>query len=260
MLAQRGSRPDDKSQRSVQLRAPIQAQLKSPTWGNEEDDGPRAHPTRWRRPCKQPRTAAPTALPTAPLDWTTPSCTLPRVPARQGGPTRGGSPLRPRLSPGQRRKHLGSQHNGAHRPPWTRRASRKAAGIPPSAHGSTIRLNNWDLRRCSGLTTKHPRSSVDPRGNPARAPIERGKASAQAIPASACYGVKHNQMGPRPGRKRREQPPRGCWTTESKRAPRRTPPAATRPFRPMVAHQRKAIRQGQPPKSNRHSRKPQPPA
>ncbi|PCH39519.1 hypothetical protein WOLCODRAFT_159112 [Wolfiporia cocos MD-104 SS10] len=69
MLAQRGSRPDDKSQRSVQVRAPIQAQLKSPTWGNEEDDGPMAHPTavsryetrlsltrvgEGRRPCNQP--------------------------------------------------------------------------------------------------------------------------------------------------------------------------------------------------------------
>ncbi|PCH36723.1 hypothetical protein WOLCODRAFT_157427 [Wolfiporia cocos MD-104 SS10] len=53
-------------------------------------------------------------------------------------------------------------------------------GIPPSAHGGTIRLNNWDLRRCSGLTTKHPRSSINPRGNPARAPIERGAASAHS--------------------------------------------------------------------------------
>ncbi|PCH40676.1 hypothetical protein WOLCODRAFT_150705 [Wolfiporia cocos MD-104 SS10] len=73
-----------------------------------------------RRPCKQPRTAAPPALPTAPLDWTTPSCTLPRAPTRKGGPMRGGSPLRSRPSSGQRRKHLGSQHNGAHRPPWTK--------------------------------------------------------------------------------------------------------------------------------------------
>ncbi|PCH39130.1 hypothetical protein WOLCODRAFT_158659 [Wolfiporia cocos MD-104 SS10] len=204
MLAQRGSRPDDKSQRSVQVRAPIQAQLKSPTWGSEEDDGPTAHPTRWsarvsaskqevsqhlpgRRPCNQPRTAAPPALPTAPLDWTTPSCTLPRAPARQGGPTRGGSPLRPRPSSEQRRKHLGSQHNGAHRPPWTRRASRQA-GYLPSAHGGTVRLNNLDLRRCSGLTTKHPRPSIDPRGNPARASIERGAASAQATPAAQALG------------------------------------------------------------------------
>ncbi|PCH35824.1 hypothetical protein WOLCODRAFT_159462 [Wolfiporia cocos MD-104 SS10] len=191
MLAQRGSRPDDKSQRSVQLRAPIQAQLKSPTWGNEEDDGPMAHPpavSRYKtRPSLTRVGEAPPALPTAPLDWTTPSCTLPRAPTRQGGPTRGGSPLRPRLLPGQRRKHLGSQHNGAHRPPWTRRASRQA-GYSPSVHGGTIRLNNWDLRRCPGPTTKHPRSSVDPRGNPARAPIERGAASAQAIPAAQALG------------------------------------------------------------------------
>ncbi|PCH41814.1 hypothetical protein WOLCODRAFT_151861 [Wolfiporia cocos MD-104 SS10] len=70
------------------------------------------------RPARQSRT--PPALPTAPLDWTTPSCTLPRVPTRKGGPTRGGSPLRPRPSSGQRRKHLGSKRNGAHRPPWNK--------------------------------------------------------------------------------------------------------------------------------------------
>ncbi|PCH36531.1 hypothetical protein WOLCODRAFT_159494 [Wolfiporia cocos MD-104 SS10] len=110
------------------------------------------------------------------------------------------------------------------------------------AHGGTIRLNNWDLWRCSGLTTKHPRSSVDPRGNPARAPIERGAAS--AAPDEDEQDAKA---------------PDGHRTPESKRAPRRTTPAATRPFRSMVAHQRKAIRQGQPPESNRHSRKPQPP-
>ncbi|PCH43984.1 hypothetical protein WOLCODRAFT_154037 [Wolfiporia cocos MD-104 SS10] len=179
-----------------------------------------------RRPCKQPRTAAPPALPTAPLDWTTPSCTLPRAPARQGGPTRGGSPLRPRPSSGQRRKHLGSKHNGAHRPPWTTRASRQA-GYSPSAHGGTVRLNNRNLRRCSGQTTKHPRSSVDPRGNPARAAIERGAASAQAIRQRKLWGIGQPQ---------------------STRAPRRTPPATTRP-RSTVAHQRKAIRQGQPPES-----------
>ncbi|PCH42733.1 hypothetical protein WOLCODRAFT_152773 [Wolfiporia cocos MD-104 SS10] len=120
--------------------------------------------------------AAPPALPTAPLDWTTPSCTLLRAPTRKGGPTRGGSPLRSRPSFGQRRKHLGSQHNGAHR-------------YSPSAHGGTIRLNNWDLRRCSGLTTKHLRLSVDPRGNPARAPIERGAASATDKTRAAPQGL-----------------------------------------------------------------------
>ncbi|PCH35825.1 hypothetical protein WOLCODRAFT_159465 [Wolfiporia cocos MD-104 SS10] len=60
----------------------------------------------------------------------------------------------------------------------TAQALGRQAGYSPSAHGGTIRLNNWDLRRCSGLTTKHPRPSIDPRGNPARAPIERGAASA----------------------------------------------------------------------------------
>ncbi|PCH37611.1 hypothetical protein WOLCODRAFT_158329 [Wolfiporia cocos MD-104 SS10] len=74
--------------------------------------------------------------------------------ARHGGPTRGGSPLRPRPSPGQRRKHLGSQRNGAHRPPWTRRASRQAKGIAPSAHGGTVRLNNRDPRHCPASTTR----------------------------------------------------------------------------------------------------------
>ncbi|PCH39579.1 hypothetical protein WOLCODRAFT_159635 [Wolfiporia cocos MD-104 SS10] len=192
MRAQRGSRPDDKSQRSVQVRAPTQAPLKSPTWGNEEDDGPMAHPpavSRYEtRPALTRAGEAPPALPTAPLDWTTPSRTLPRAPARQGGPTRGGSPLRPCPLPGQRRKHLGSKHNGAHRPPWTKTRQLTSTGIPPSAHGGTVRLNNRDLRRCSGPTTKHPRLSVDPRGNPARAPIERGAASAQSHTGSACSG------------------------------------------------------------------------
>ncbi|PCH36527.1 hypothetical protein WOLCODRAFT_159484 [Wolfiporia cocos MD-104 SS10] len=90
-------------------------------------------------------------------------------------------------------------------------------GIPPSAHGGTVRLNNRDLRRCSGLTTKHPRPPVGPRGNPARAIIERGAASAPTL---------------------------GIGQPQSKRAPRRIPPAAT-----TVPHQRKAIRQGQPPES-----------
>ncbi|PCH41951.1 hypothetical protein WOLCODRAFT_151991 [Wolfiporia cocos MD-104 SS10] len=164
-----------------------------------------------RRPCNQPRTAAPPALPTAPLARTTLSCTLPHAPTRKGGPTRGGSPLRPRPSSGQRRKHLGSKQKRPTVRLGTRRASRQA-GYSPSAHGGTVRLNNRDPRRCSGPTTKHPRPLIDPRGNPARAPIERGAASAQAIPGSACSG-----------------PPRGRWTPESKRAPRRTPPAATRP-------------------------------
>ncbi|PCH39315.1 hypothetical protein WOLCODRAFT_158872 [Wolfiporia cocos MD-104 SS10] len=61
-------------------------------------------------------------------------------------------------------------------------------GIHPARNGGTIRLNNWDLRRCSGLTTKHPRPSVNPRGNPARALIERGAASAQDIPSAQALG------------------------------------------------------------------------
>ncbi|PCH39671.1 hypothetical protein WOLCODRAFT_159260 [Wolfiporia cocos MD-104 SS10] len=265
MRAQRGSRPDIKSQRSVQVRAPTQAQLKSPTWGNEEDDGPTAHPPAVSRyetkgaPVKGPQglvhasercpstsqsavpainhaPAAPTALTTAPLDWTTPSCTLPRAPARQGGPTRGGSPLRPRPLPGQRRKHLGSKHNGAHRPPWTKTRQLTSTGIPPSAHGGTVRLNNRDLRRCSGLTTKHPRLSVDqPKGKPClRSYRARGSLCASHI-GSASSGVKHNQKGPRPGRKRRDSPTLGIGQPQSTRAPRRIPPAAT-----TVAHQRKA--------------------
>ncbi|PCH39580.1 hypothetical protein WOLCODRAFT_159637 [Wolfiporia cocos MD-104 SS10] len=227
MLAQRGSRPDDKSQRSVQVRAPIQAQLKSPTWGSEEDDGPTAHPTRrkrevtqhlpGRRPCNQPRTAAPTALPTAPLDWTTPSSTLPRTPTRKGGPTCGGSPLRPRPSSGQRRKHLGSQRNGAHRPPWTRRG-------PPAL----LRTNN-----------QAPPSIIDPSRNPARAIIERGAASARAIAAAHALG---------------REGPKGHGTPESIRAPRRTPPAAT-----TEAHQSgRPYGKGNRPSLYRHSRKPQP--
>ncbi|PCH35437.1 hypothetical protein WOLCODRAFT_156124 [Wolfiporia cocos MD-104 SS10] len=86
-----------------------------------------------RRPCKQPSTAAPPASPTAPLDWTTPSCTLPRTPTRKGGPTCGGSPLRPRPSSGQRRKHLGSKRNGAH--PRTTAPSALTTGTPGAAPG-----------------------------------------------------------------------------------------------------------------------------
>ncbi|PCH34504.1 hypothetical protein WOLCODRAFT_148544 [Wolfiporia cocos MD-104 SS10] len=187
-----------------------------------------------RRPCNQPRTAAPPALPTAPLDWTTPSCTLPRTPTRKGGPTCGGSPLRPRPSSGQRRKHLGSQHNGAHRPPWTRRASRQA-GYSPSAHGGTTRLNNRDLRRCPGPTTKHPRPSIDPRGNPARAFIECGAASAQAISAAQALG----------------------WPQDTRVHTRNPPDTSGSDKRSRTSG--RPIRQGQPPSSIRHSRKPQPP-
>ncbi|PCH34942.1 hypothetical protein WOLCODRAFT_159439 [Wolfiporia cocos MD-104 SS10] len=186
-----------------------------------------------RRPCNQPRTAAPPALPTAPLDWTTPSCTLPRVPARQGGPTRGGSPLRPRPSSGQRRKHLGSKRNGAHRPPWnkTRQLTSRVFTQRARRHHPPQQLGPPALLRANNQA---PPSIIDPRGNPARAIIERGAASAHAIQAAQALGC--------------EQPHQGRWTSESKRAPRRTPPAATRP-RSTVAHQRKAIRQGQPPES-----------
>ncbi|PCH37264.1 hypothetical protein WOLCODRAFT_157969 [Wolfiporia cocos MD-104 SS10] len=134
------------------------------------------------RPCNQPRTAAPPALPTVPLDWTTPSCTLPRAPTRKGGPTCGGSPLRPRPSSGQRSKHLGSKRNGAPRPP--RNKTRQPTG----------RVFTQRARR-------HPPPSIDPSRNPAHAIIERGAASAQAIPAAHALG--------------------GCWTSESKT---RTPP------------------------------------
>ncbi|PCH40613.1 hypothetical protein WOLCODRAFT_159290 [Wolfiporia cocos MD-104 SS10] len=136
-----------------------------------------------RRPCNQPRTAAPPALPTAPLDWTTPSCTLPRAPTRKGGLTCGGSPLRPRPSSGQRRKHLGSKRNGAHRPPWNK--TRQPTG----------RVFIQRARR------HPPPSIIDPSRNPARATIERGAASAQAIAAAHALG--------------------GRWTPESKT---RTPP------------------------------------
>ncbi|PCH37265.1 hypothetical protein WOLCODRAFT_157970 [Wolfiporia cocos MD-104 SS10] len=197
------------------------------------------------RPCNQPRTAAPTALPTAPLDWTTPSCTLPRAPTRKGGPTRGGSPLRLRPSPGQRCKHLGSQHNGAHRPPWTRRASRQATGITPSAHGGTIRLNNWDPRHCSGLTTKHPRLSVDPRGNPARATIERGAASAQATSA-ATEKTRAAPQGPLDNRVQTRTPPEpsGSDKTSPVNATAIDPPAYLTQGR-AKAHSR----QGNPPRT-----------
>ncbi|PCH37370.1 hypothetical protein WOLCODRAFT_159540 [Wolfiporia cocos MD-104 SS10] len=117
-----------------------------------------------------------------------------------------------------------------------------AKGIPPSAHGGTIRLNNWDLRRCSGPTTKHPRLSVDPRGNPARAPIERGAASAapdqDGKDAKAPEATGHPSPYAHPAGLLRQR----------------------QDHRSTVAHQRKAIRQGQQPESNRHSRKPQPPA
>ncbi|PCH33141.1 hypothetical protein WOLCODRAFT_147241 [Wolfiporia cocos MD-104 SS10] len=137
----------------------------------------------------------------------------------------------PQLHPAPRAYPLGrtNARGIASVPAPVTRATARQAGYSPSAHGGTIRLNNWDLRRCSGLTTKHPRLSVDPRGNPARAPIERGAASA------------------------RDSPTLGIGQPQSTRAPRRTTPAAT-----TVSHQRKAIRQGQPPSSIRHSRKPQP--
>ncbi|PCH37306.1 hypothetical protein WOLCODRAFT_158027 [Wolfiporia cocos MD-104 SS10] len=120
---------------------------------------------------------APPALPTAPLDWTTPSCTLPRVPTRKGGPTRGGSPLRPRPSSGQRRKHLGSQHNGAHRPPWnkTRQPTGRVSTQRARRHRPPQQPGPPALPRANNQA---PPSIIDPRGNPARAPIERGAASA----------------------------------------------------------------------------------
>ncbi|PCH39497.1 hypothetical protein WOLCODRAFT_159621 [Wolfiporia cocos MD-104 SS10] len=194
MLAQRGSRPDDKSQRSVQLRAPTQAQLKSPTWGNEEDDGPRTHPPAVSRYETRPSLTrvgeAPPALPTAPLDWTTPSCTLPRAPARQGGPTCGGSPLRSRPSPGQRRKHLGSQHNGAHRPPWTRRASRQAKGILPSAHGGTVRLNKPGPPALLRTNNQAPPPISRPKGKPCpRNHRARGSPCASHIGSASSGGL-----------------------------------------------------------------------
>ncbi|PCH39487.1 hypothetical protein WOLCODRAFT_159066 [Wolfiporia cocos MD-104 SS10] len=111
----------------------------------------------------------------------------------------------------------------------TAQALGRQAGYSPSAHGGTTRLNNWDLQRCSGLTTKHPRLSSRPKGRPCPRTYRARGSLCVATTAAHALG--------------------GCWTSESKRAPRRTPPAATRPSRPTVAHQRKAIRQGQPPES-----------
>ncbi|PCH39787.1 hypothetical protein WOLCODRAFT_149829 [Wolfiporia cocos MD-104 SS10] len=118
-----------------------------------------------RRPCNQPRTAAPPALPTAPLDWTTPSCTLPRTPTRKGGPTCGGSPLRPRPSPGQRRKHLGSKHNGAHRPPWnkTRQPTGRVFTQRARRHHPPQQLGPPALLRANNQA---PPSTHRPKGKP----------------------------------------------------------------------------------------------
>ncbi|PCH39135.1 hypothetical protein WOLCODRAFT_158667 [Wolfiporia cocos MD-104 SS10] len=144
-----------------------------------------------RRPCNQPRTAAPPALPTAPLDWTTPSCTLPRVPARKGGPTRGGSPLRPRPSSGQRRKHLGSQHNGAHRPPWTKTrqptgrvcTQRARRHHPPQQLGPPVllRANNQ-----APPSTSRPKGKPCPRTYRARGSLCDGK-DASSPPGAAGH-------------------------------------------------------------------------
>ncbi|PCH41692.1 hypothetical protein WOLCODRAFT_151743 [Wolfiporia cocos MD-104 SS10] len=145
MRAQRGSRPDDKSQRSVQVRAPTQAPLKSPTWGNEEDDGPMAHPTA----CMQARGVP--APPRAPPLQSTAHGGADRLTNRALG-----------LDDPQR-------HPAPRAYPQGRTNARRIASAPApvvwataqalGAHGGTIRLNNWDLRRCSGLTTKHPRPS-----------------------------------------------------------------------------------------------------
>ncbi|PCH36994.1 hypothetical protein WOLCODRAFT_159515 [Wolfiporia cocos MD-104 SS10] len=178
MRAQRGSQPDDKSQRSVQVRAPTQAQLKSPTWGNEEDDGPMAHPTA----CKQARGVP--APPRAPSLQSTAHCGADRLNNRALGLDD------PQLHPAPRAYPQGrtNARGIASAPAPVTRATARQAGYSPSAHGGTDRLNNRDLRRCSRPTTKHPRSSIDPRGNPAHAPIERGAASAQTIPAAQALG------------------------------------------------------------------------
>ncbi|PCH42626.1 hypothetical protein WOLCODRAFT_152655 [Wolfiporia cocos MD-104 SS10] len=76
--------------------------------------------------------------------------------------------------------------------------SRQAKGITPSAHGGTIRLTNWDLRCRPGLPTEHPRTSVDPRGNPVRATIERGAASAPPHRQRMLWGQGHPSSNAHP--------------------------------------------------------------
>ncbi|PCH41824.1 hypothetical protein WOLCODRAFT_151870 [Wolfiporia cocos MD-104 SS10] len=139
----------------------------------------------------------------------------------------------------------------------TRRASRQA-GYPPSAHGGTIRLNNWDLRRCSGLTTKHPRPPIDPRGNPARAPIERGAASATVKDAKAPEATGHPSPYAHPAgllRQRQDHPVNGIAPAEGQygkgNRPRLSDTAASHSHRPSsVLTQGRAkahSRQGNPP-------------
>ncbi|PCH37612.1 hypothetical protein WOLCODRAFT_158333 [Wolfiporia cocos MD-104 SS10] len=96
----------------------------------------------------------------------------------------------PQLHPAPHAYPQGRTNPAKRGPPSALEKTRQltSKGIPPSAHGGTIRLNNWDLRRCSGLTTKHPRPPVDPRGNPARANIERGAASATVKTRKALQG------------------------------------------------------------------------
>ncbi|PCH35820.1 hypothetical protein WOLCODRAFT_159456 [Wolfiporia cocos MD-104 SS10] len=226
MRAQRGSRPDDKSQRSVQVRAPTQAPLKSPTWGNEEDDGPTAHPTAQARGDPAP----------------------PRVPPLQTTAHGGADRLTnralglddPQLHPAPRAFLLRrtNARGIAPTPAPVTRATAQALG----AHGGTIRLNNWDLRRCPGLTTKHPRPSIDPRGNPARAPIERGAASAHATPAAQALGpitgIGHPSPNAHPAGHLRQRRDHGQRSRTS-----------GRPYG-----------KGNRPSLYRHSRKPQPPA
>ncbi|PCH37610.1 hypothetical protein WOLCODRAFT_158325 [Wolfiporia cocos MD-104 SS10] len=195
MLAQRGSRPDDKSQRSVQLRAPIQAQLKSPTWGNEEDDGPTAHPPAGAAPAIN--RARQRRLPYQPRPWIgrPPAAPCPaRLPVRED--QRAGDRLCARA------RRLG---NGAST--WV-----------ASITGPTVRLGQDAQAAKQGYTTQRARRHRPPQqpgppalfrtNNQAPPPISRpkgkpcprnhrarGSLCASHI-GSASSGVKHNQQGP----------------------------------------------------------------
>ncbi|PCH36190.1 hypothetical protein WOLCODRAFT_159468 [Wolfiporia cocos MD-104 SS10] len=126
-----------------------------------------------------------------------------------------------------------------------------AQGIHPARNGGTVRLNNRDLRRCSGLTTKHPRPSIDPRGNPARAPIERGAASARS-PFAHPAGPLRQRQGHPGQRKRTSGRPYG----KGNRPSYTTQPQATATDPPAYLTQGRAKahnRQGNPPRTKSNS-------
>ncbi|PCH39004.1 hypothetical protein WOLCODRAFT_159570 [Wolfiporia cocos MD-104 SS10] len=134
------------------------------------------------------------------------------------------------------------------------RATACQAGYSPSAHGGTTRLNNWDPRRCSGPTTKHPRPSIDPRGNPARAFIERGAASAtvktRAAPQRAAGHPSPNAHPAGLLRQRQRYCTSGRPYGKGNRPSYTTQPQATATDPPSVLTQGRAMahsRQGNPP-------------